>query len=501
MADAVLNQLWDASNHEQALRQVSYSTVTPIKLTNFVDGFFSTSSSTSAQLDSVNPQNGKSYAKVPNSSANDVDAAVLSAHRAFSSWSKTSPAARSITLNKIADIIASRRNIFATWESIDQGKTYERAQIEIDRAVSNFRYFAGYILHQESAARFTDTNHLTYEHHSPKGVFALISPWNMPLYLLTWKIAPCLAFGCAAVAKPSELTSVTAFLLANVLREARLPNGVINIIFGAGAPTGKALVNHKLVKGISFTGGTATGIQIRKDTAEAIGKHLSLQLGGKNPTLVFADADLAEAVRTSAIAAFENQGEICLCGSRTYVERSLFTTFVIHFVLHVAANYKLRCNVGAVVSAAHYDKVRGYLALAKKEGAKFELGEVPPKQQQGGYWIPPTILTDVASRSSVMRDEIFGPVVTITPFDSEDEAINLANDNPNGLAAVLLTKDMSRTRRVGEQIDAGLVWVNCWLVRQLATPFGGMKSSGTGREGGAYSREVFTNVRTLHIPM
>lgn len=323
----------------------------------------------------------------------------------------------------------------------------------------------------------------------------------MPLYLLTWKIAPCLAFGCTAIAKPSELTSVSAFLLADVFRQAGLPAGVCNIVFGAGDPTGSALVRSKLIKGVSFTGGTSTGLKIRRDTVDDIGKHLSLELGGKNPTLVFADANLSDAVKLAATAAFENQGEVCLCGSRIYVEQAIYDDFCRKFVEHVSADYRLGGRVGAVASFQHYHKIRSYLLLGAEENADFKLGHIPEETPASGYWIEPTILTGVSTESRIMKEEIFGPVVTIAPFQDEAHAVRLANDNPNGLAAILLTSDGSRMRRVGEQIDAGLVWINCWLVRQLSTPFGGMKNSGTGREGGAYSRQVFTNVRTLHFPL
>lgn len=360
---------------------------------------------------------------------------------------------------------------------------------------------------------------LTYEHRSPAGVFALISPWNMPLYLLTWKIAPCLAFGCTAVAKPSEVTSLTAFLLAGAFARAGLPPGVINVLFGDGATTGAALVAHPAVHGVSFTGGTATGVAIRRATAHQIHKHLSLELGGKNPTLVFADSLLPETsrrektIRTAAMAAFENQGEICLCGSRVYVERAAYDDFVAALTAHVEASYRVGETVGAVASRAHYDKIRGYLETARAEGMTFRTGEVPPALPPSpsssspgsggdagqGYWIKPTVLTGVPAGSSLLRDEIFGPVVTVVPFDDEDEAVALANDSEYGLAAVLLTADGARMRRVGERLQAGLVWVNCWLVRELGTPFGGMKNSGTGREGGEYSRDVFTVARTVHL--
>jgi acyl-CoA reductase-like NAD-dependent aldehyde dehydrogenase len=297
--------------------------------------------------------------------------------------------------------------------------------------------------------------------------------------------------------------------LGILFQKAELPPGVVNIILGDGGTTGAALVASPLIDGVSFTGSTATGIAIRRATAHQISKHLSLELGGKNPTLIFADAmadasTRERAIRTAAAAAFENQGEICLCGSRIYVERSVYESFVIAFTYYVGDKYSVgEGSMGAVASLQHYNKIRGYLQLAVEENATFLLGEVPPirhKYANQGYWIEPTILTDVAPDSALQRDEIFGPVVTITPFDTEEEAVRVANASEYGLAAVLLTTDGARMRRVGEQIEAGLVWVNCWLVRELGTPFGGMKNSGTGREGGEYSRDVFTVVRTLHLP-
>jgi acyl-CoA reductase-like NAD-dependent aldehyde dehydrogenase len=288
-------------------------------------------------------------------------------------------------------------------------------------------------------------------------------------------------------------------VLAEVFRKAKLPPGVINIIFGDGPGAGSALVKSARVRGVSFTGGTATGIRIRQDTVADIGKHLSLELGGKNPTLIFDDVNLAEAVPLAAQAAFENSGQICLCGSRIYVHRVVYDAFLAAFVEYVRETYRCGETIGPVVSREHYAKISSYLKQAKEEGAYFLTGEVPSEVPQKGFWVTPTVLTNVRTDSRIMRDEIFGPVVTVSPFDTEEEAIELANDNPNGLASILMTKDLSRMRRVGERIDAGLVWVNCWLVRELGTAFGGMKASGIGREGGSQSRDVFTNLRTLHV--
>ncbi|EAW14596.1 aldehyde dehydrogenase [Aspergillus clavatus NRRL 1] len=492
-----MSQPWDFSSLEAAESHLQSSAFEPFHLQNLINGEHAPPANT--WIDAINPKTGQALARVPNSSAEDVDRAVHAAEAAFPAWSQTPAAKRAGYLTRIAALIEDRRELFAVWESLDQGKTLARARVEIDRAVSNFRYFAAYIQNQQTAARWTDDNILTYEHRSPLGVFALISPWNMPLYLLTWKIAPCLAFGCTAVAKPSELTSVSAYLLGKVLQDAQLPPGVLNLVYGAGNPTGSALVKHPRVRGISFTGGTATGIQIRRDTVEDIGKHVSLELGGKNPTLVFDDVDLDVAVAMAARAAFENQGEICLTGSRIYVQKSIHDDFLARFVAYVQQHYVLGKTVGAVVSLPHYSKIRSYLTLATQYPDSFKLGAVPPETPTGGYWIEPTILT-VPDDSPIMRDEIFGPVATVSSFESEEEAISRANDSQYGLAGILLTRDGARMRRVGERLDAGMVWVNCWLVRELGTPFGGMKASGTGREGGDYSRDVFTNVRTLHIP-
>ncbi|KAK4231112.1 putative aldehyde dehydrogenase [Podospora fimiseda] len=481
-----------------------------ISLSNFIGGQFTNDSFSNSvkQLDSFEPATGRLLYTLPCTSPAQVDAAIGFARAAFPSWSKTSRAERSAILQKISQLIRENRELFAVWESMDQGKTLKRARIEVDRAISNFSYFSTFILHEQTAARMVDGVALTYEHRSPAGVFALISPWNMPLYLLTWKIAPCIAFGCTAVAKPSEVTSMSAFLLAGIFQKAGLPKGVVNVIFGDGAITGHSLVSSPLIDGVSFTGGTETGIAIRRATAHQISKHLSLELGGKNPTLVFADSmspsTRERTIRIAATAAFENQGEICLCGSRIYVQRSVYDEFMSEYTKYVAENYVVGDTVGAVASLQHYNKIRRYLLIAEAEKATFHLGQVPPSllegRDYGGYWIQPTVLTGVHKTSSVQIDEIFGPVVTITPFEDEDEAIRLANDSQYGLAAVLLTTDGARMRRVGEQLQAGLVWINCWLVRELGTPFGGMKNSGTGREGGEHSRDVFTVVRTLHLP-
>ncbi|KAK4132019.1 aldehyde dehydrogenase [Trichocladium antarcticum] len=499
--------IWSCDTIDKATTFIR-SMDTPICLSNYVSGELQLPSSASTTfINSVEPKTGAIFATLPCTQPSDVEEAIRQARTAFKTWSKTTRVERSGHLRRMSELLRAHRELFAVWESIDQGKTLERARIEVDRAISNFSYFSTYILHEQTAARMVDGVALTYEHRSPAGVFALISPWNMPLYLLTWKIAPCLAFGCTAVAKPSEVTSMSAYLLGVLFQKAGLPGGVVNIVLGDGPTTGQALVTSPLIDGVSFTGGTQTGIAIRQATAHQIRKHLSLELGGKNPTLVFADSMTSSkreaTIRIAASAAFENQGEICLCGSRIYVERSVYGEFVLKFTEHVRKKYVLRETVGAVASLQHYNKIRGYLRQAASENATFHLGGVSDPQDKAGnqgYWIAPAILTDVARESVVQTDEIFGPVVTITPFENEEHAVELSNDSQYGLAAIVLTADGARMRRVGEQMEAGLVWVNCWLVRELGTPFGGMKNSGTGREGGDYSRDVFTVVRTLHLP-
>lgn len=289
-------------------------------------------------------------------------------------------------------------------------------------------------------------------------------------------------------------------VLSETFRRAKLPSGVMNIVFGDGPTTGSTLVKSPRARGVSFTGSTSTGIRIRQETVADIGKHLSLELGGKNPTLVFDDVDLGQAVPLASRAAFENSGQICLCGSRIYVHHAIYRRFLSAFVEYVQTHYRCGDTMGPVVSRDHYAKIRSYLVLAQEEDVTFHTGEVPDEHPQHGFWIKPTVLSDIRPDSHIVREEIFGPVVTVCPFKTEEEAIVLANDNPNGLASIVLTNDLSRMRRVGERLDAGLVWMNCWLVRELGTAFGGMKASGMGREGGSHSRDVFTNLRTLHVP-
>lgn len=477
---------------------------------NFIGGEF-VPSERGATLQNVNPATGEVLGTLPDSTAQDVDRAVNAAQNAFLAWRNTPHAKRATHLNDIAALLESRLEEFARAESLDQGKPLSLARtMDIPRAVENFRFFAGAILHEETAAMESGVSHasalLSYTTRSPVGVAGLVTPWNLPLYLLTWKIAPALATGNTVVCKPSEFTSTTAFLLARVMREVGLPAGVCNMVFGRGQTAGEALVDHPRVPLISFTGGTHTGARIAARVAPAF-KKLSLELGGKNANLVFADADLAAAARTSVRSSFLNQGEICLCGSRIYVEQSVYEKFLDRFVaetqkLVVGDPLHEKTTLGALVSAEHRNKVESFLALARQEGATFALGgkrPTLPGPLQNGFYLEPTILTDVAHSSRLQQEEIFGPVVTVTPFQNETDAISWANEVRYGLSASVWTNDLSRAHRVAHALDVGTVWVNTWLARDLRAPFGGMKSSGLGREGGRHSLEFFTETKTIAV--
>ncbi|MCA9666234.1 MAG: aldehyde dehydrogenase [Myxococcales bacterium] len=459
-------------------------------------------------LDNIEPATGEVYGSIPDSDAADVADAVAAAKAAYPGWSRMPASERSALMLRVAEIIDARCDELARAESKDNGKPVALARaVDIPRAAANFRFFATAILHVSSESHSTDTRAINITMRQPFGVAGLISPWNLPLYLFTWKIAPALAAGNTAVAKPSELTPATAFLLAEICREAGLPPGVLNIVHGLGAKAGAAIVEHPDVTAISFTGGTQTGAAIAR-TAAPMFKKLSLELGGKNPNIVFADADLDEALRTSKRAAFSNQGQICLCGSRLFVERAVYDEFVERFVaatrqIVIGDPQDERTEHGALVSAAHRDKVCGYIDLARQEGGTLRCGGQRPKglpeRVAGGYFVEPTVLTDLDVQCRVNQEEIFGPVVTITPFDDERQVIAHANSVPYGLAASVWTRDISRAHRVARDLQSGTVWVNCWMLRDLRVPFGGVKQSGVGREGGLEALRFFTEPKNVCI--
>ena len=472
-----------------------------MQITNFINGEFVPPRS-SAYFDDLNPATAEVIAAIPDSDERDVDDAVRAAKAAFPAWSRTTAAERSNLLLKLADLIEKNLNELARTESIDNGKTISLARrLDIPRAVANFRFFATAILHQSSDAHVMDAAALNYTLRQPLGVVGLISPWNLPLYLLSWKIAPAIAAGNTCVAKPSELTPLTANRLAELSLEAGIPPGVINIVHGYGNKAGRALTCHDDVAAISFTGGTVTGSAVAANAAPRF-KKLSLELGGKNPNLIFADADLDDAIATSIRSSFWNQGEICLCGSRIFVERSIHDEFVTRFA---AAAKQLRIgdpldestDVGALISDAHLQKVMGYIDLAAKEGGTIVAGG--RRVERPGYFVEPTIITGLGCDCRVLQEEIFGPVVTITPFDGEDEAVAFANSTRYGLSATVWTRDLSRAHRVAASLDAGTIWINCWLLRDLRVPFGGMKESGVGREGGFESLNFFTEAKNVCV--
>jgi aminomuconate-semialdehyde/2-hydroxymuconate-6-semialdehyde dehydrogenase len=476
-----------------------------LRITNFIDGR-QVEPASGQYLDNIEPATGAPYSQVADSDARDVEQAVQAAARAFPGWARTPAAERSRLLLAVAERIEANLERLARAESVDTGKPLRLAQaVDIPRAASNFRFFATAILHFHSEAYRTDDLALNYTLRPPRGIAGLISPWNLPLYLFTWKVAPALATGNTAVAKPSELTPMTAHLLAELCREAGLPPGVLNIVHGTGAKVGAALVAHPAVKTISFTGGTATGAEIAR-TAAPLLKKVTLELGGKNPNIVFADADPDEVLAASVRAAFDNQGEICLCGSRVFVEAGAYPAFVERFT---AATRRLKVgdpldpatDQGALISRGHHDKVTSYLRLAKEEGGCILCGGGVPaglgERCRGGFFLEPAVVVDLPVDCRVNREEIFGPVVTVTPFRTEEEVVRFANGTPYGLSASLWTKDLARAHRLAEKIESGTVWVNCWMLRDLRTPFGGTKGSGVGREGGEEALRFFTEPKTV----
>ena len=476
------------------------------KIANYINGKLVGPNSNS-YIDNYNPATGQVYSLIPDSNEEDVKTAIESAKNAFPSWSKLKNSERSHWLEKISNGINDRLDKLALAESIDNGKPLKLAKaVDIPRARDNFKFYATAIQHYASESHHTSEGMINFTLRKPVGVAACISPWNLPLYLFSWKIAPALAAGNTVVAKPSEITPMTAYLLSEICLEIGLPPGVLNIVHGLGTSTGNSIISSNEIDLVSFTGGTSTGAHIASIVAPKF-KKMSLELGGKNPNIIFDDCDFDAAIRTSLNSSFANQGQICLCGSRILVQRGIYENFKKEFVARtdqmiVGNPLEDESRMGAIVSKPHYEKILSYIKLAKKEGGNILTGGLPVKLNgdlSDGWYIRPTIIEGLDQQCRTNQEEIFGPVVTIQPFDTEEEAIAMANSNDYGLAATIWTSDLSKAHRCSEHIKSGIIWVNCWLQRDLRTPFGGMKNSGVGREGGWEALRFFTEPKNVCI--
>lgn len=478
----------------------------PAQLSNYIGGKLQAPLSGN-YLEQVNPATGEVAGHLPDSGFRDIQEAVNAAKAAFPAWSNTSPEERFTLLNRIADLITQHQEILALAETNDNGKPITLSRtIDIPRAAANFRFFATGIMHFASEAHGMEDRGINYTLRQPIGVVGCISPWNLPLYLFTWKIAPALAAGNCVIAKPSEVTPVTAYLLSLICQEAGLPPGVLNIVHGTGPNAGEAIVTHPDVKAISFTGSTRAGERIASLAAPKF-KKLSLELGGKNPAIIFADCDWDKMMKETLRSAFANQGEICLCTSRILIEASVYDRFRDEFIEKASQMIpgdplEGDRRQGAVVSKAHQDKILRCIDTAKQEGGLILCGGKsvqPTGRCAKGYFVQPTVIEGLGPDSQTNQEEIFGPVVTLQPFHSEEEALQLANASTYGLAATIWTQDISRAGRLAARVEAGIIWVNCWLLRDLRTPFGGVKNSGVGREGGWEALRFFTEPRNVCI--
>ncbi len=478
------------------------------KIKNYINGVLVEPMSGN-YLDNYNPSTGKVYSLIPDSDEQDVELAVKAAQDAFPIWSALPTQKRSALLIRLSELIEKNLEKFAVAESVDNGKPVWLARtVDIPRAVDNFHFYATAALHQSTETHSMGDVALNYTLRTPIGIAGCISPWNLPLYLFSWKIAPALASGNCVVAKPSEITPMTAYLLSELAIEAGIPAGVLNIVHGLGTKVGSAIVAHPKIQAISFTGGTKTGEHIARVAAPMF-KKLSLELGGKNPNIIFADCDFEKAVKTTVRSSFANQGEICLCGSRIFIERPLYDKFKLAFLEEVK---KLKVGdpsddknwLGAIVSKPHMEKILSYIELAQKEGGKILHGG-NRVQLEGefaeGYFIAPTIIEGLPHDCRTNQEEIFGPVVTLQPFDTEEEVLSYANSTNYGLAASVWTQHLTKAHHVAAKLHSGIVWINCWLLRDLRTPFGGVKSSGVGREGGFEALNFFTEEKNVCIKL
>ena len=478
------------------------------KILNYINGEF-IESVDKGWINNVDPSIGKVYSLIPDSKDKDVEQAVQAAELAFDNWSNSSIDYRSKVLTNIAKLILKNIDDLARAESIDNGKPLSLAKkIDIPRAAKNIAFFASAIKHDSADSHQMNNVAINYTLRKPIGVVGCISPWNLPLYLFTWKIAPALAAGNTVIAKPSEVTPMTAYLFSKICKEAGLPEGVLNIVHGYGGKVGAAITKHPKIKAISFTGGTATGKEIAKVAAPMF-KKMSLELGGKNPNIVFADCDFEKAVSTSVLSSFSNQGQICLCGSRIYIERKIYDKFKEAFLkkvkkLVVQDPLSASTQIGALVSEDHMNKVLQHIKVATEEGGIILHGGeriLLSGRCENGFFVSPTVIEGLPQNCRTNQEEIFGPVVTLSPFDTVEEVLEYANGTQYGLSSTVWTKDLSKANKMAQELKAGIVWINCWLVRDLRTPFGGVKNSGVGREGGYYALQFFTEPTNVCISL
>ena len=477
-----------------------------MNIQNYINGQFINPTQNN-WLDNYNPAIGEIYGQIPNSTKEDVENAYEAAASFFPKWSQTSLDYRSKILLKIADLIEENLADFAKAESIDNGKPLSLAiEIDIPRAANNFRFF-GHAITQFSSESHESVglNAINFTLRQPIGVVGCISPWNLPLYLFTWKIAPAIAAGNCVIAKPSEITPMTAYLLGKICIKAGLPNGVLNIVHGLGNQVGEAIISHPKIKAISFTGGTKTGAHIAKIAAPMF-KKLSLELGGKNPTIIFEDCDYEKMLATTVRSSFSNQGQICLSGSRILVEVSIYEKFKNDFIqkvseLKVGNPADELTNIGALASKEHLEKVKSYIDIAENDRVKILFGgkKVVVENCENGYYLQPTIIEVFDNQCRLNQEEIFGPVVTLMSFKNDKEALFLANDTKYGLSATLWTNNLERTMNFSQKLETGIVWVNTWMMRDLRTTFGGQKDSGLGREGGFEALRFFTETKNICI--
>ena len=481
--------------------------VRAINCLHFINGQF-VESQNHKTFENINPATEEVLGTVAEGGKEEVNFAVAAARRALNGKWKTMPIVeRSKIIRRIGDLILERQEELAHLESMDTGKPFSLANsVDIPRAAFNFHFFADYMISVNTDSNMQDDIALHYSYRRPVGVVGIIKPWNLPLLLLTWKLAPCLAMGNTAVIKPAEWTPMTATVLMEICKEAGVPDGVVNLVHGFGPNSaGAAISEHTDVDAISFIGEPRTGTAIMKSAADSL-KKLSFELGGKNPNIIFADSDLDEVIETTIKSSFVNQGEVCLCGSRIYVERPVYEEFLTRFAervrtLKVGHPLEADTNVGALVSKEHYDRVNSYIDIARQEGATILTGGKRPDGYEKGYYLEPTILVGLDRNSRCVREEIFGPVVTVMPFDMEEEVVMQANDTHYGLSATIWTNDLRRAHRVAHQLEAGIIWVNTWFLRDLRTPFGGMKHSGIGRTGGMHSIDFYSELSNVTIKL